>query len=86
MGTWGTDHVASRAVDGYINPNINDGYCAHPESKDTSKRAWWYVDLEDSYRISNIILFNRQGSEGMFTRFHIDKFDSSALQNRCNFS
>ena len=64
VGTWGSVHVASRAVDGYINPNINDGYCAHPDSKDSSVRAWWYVDLEDTYRISAIVLFNRQGSEG----------------------
>ena len=78
MGTWGTVHVASRAVDGNINPNIDDGYCAHPDSKDTSVRAWWYVDLEGTYRVAAIVLFNRLESEGKWykcvTTYSLFKF------------
>ena len=51
-------YPASRAVDGNTNPNIRDNSCAHPfTNKNTA--AWWKVDLNDTYRLYNVVIYNR---------------------------
>ena len=52
------DNVASRAVDGYTDPVLTKGKCAHP-FRSNGKRAWWMVDLGDTYDVTNITLFTR---------------------------
>ena len=52
------DNVASRAVDGYTDPVLENGKCAHP-LRSNGNRAWWMVDLGATYDVSNVILFTR---------------------------
>ena len=51
-------HVASRAVDGDIGPNLAHGRCAHP-ADDNRQPAWWFVDLGEVYQINYIVFFAR---------------------------
>ena len=47
------------AVDGNTDPDSDHGSCAHPYSGYDGLPVWWYVDLGQSYRITQIILYNR---------------------------
>ena len=58
------DHVASRAVDGDIGPNLAHRHCAHPADDVNMKPAWWSVDLGDLYQINDIVFFARDGYYG----------------------
>ena len=58
LSGWAKRWPASRAVDGNTNPNMAHGHCAHPES-DPGGRAWWMVDLVDTYNISKVTIYNR---------------------------
>ncbi|KAK2175551.1 hypothetical protein NP493_723g02006 [Ridgeia piscesae] len=49
---------AERAVDGNPDPDMTHGYCAHPET-DWYHKAWWTVDLGDTYTISKVTIYNR---------------------------
>ncbi len=48
--------VASRAVDGNTDGNYNNGSVTHTES---NFHAWWMVDLNSSYFIDTISIYNR---------------------------
>ena len=53
---------SSLAVDGITDPGPGDENCAHPFSGSRNNPpipVWWYVDLELSYRITQIVLYNR---------------------------
>ena len=52
-------YPASRAVDGNTNPNIRDNSCAHPHTRKPNMTAWWKVDLNDTYRLYSVIIYNR---------------------------
>ena len=56
-------NVASRAIDGDIDPVLSNGKCAHPYRSD-GNRAWWMVDLGDTYDITNVTLFTRNTAFG----------------------
>ena len=58
------DHVAPRAVDGDIGPNLAHGRCAHPADDDNKEPAWWSVDLGDLYQITDIVFFARNANYG----------------------
>ena len=57
-------YPASRAVDGntdpYLSPDHN--HCAHPAGNDLTTTAWWKVDLNGSYRIYSVVIYNRNTS------------------------
>ena len=64
IGDWGGSFPAGRAVDGNTNPSMGGGHCAHPDT-DWGRNAWWMVDLEETYNISRVIIYNRDaGSTG----------------------
>jgi hypothetical protein len=48
--------IASRAVDGNTNGNMDNGSVTHTDS---AVGAWWEVDLQQSAPIQRISLFNR---------------------------
>ena len=60
IGDWGGRFPAGRAVDGYTNPSMAGGHCAHPDT-DWGRNAWWMVDLEEIYNISHVIIYNTDG-------------------------
>ena len=62
IGDYGGRFPAGLAVDGNTSPDMAAGHCAHPDT-DTGKNAWWMVDLEDTYNMSRVIIYNRD-SEG----------------------
>ena len=53
--------TADKAVDGNTT-NKNDGRCAHTTEGNTTTRAWWQVDLGDTYRITGVKIYNRDKS------------------------
>ena len=55
---WARRWPANKAVDGDTDTDINRGHCAHPESV-WGARAWWMVDLVDTYNISKVTIYNR---------------------------
>ena len=55
---WATRWPASGAVDGNTDPHLAHDHCAHPESE-WGGRAWWVVDLVDTYNISKVTIYNR---------------------------
>ena len=68
---------ASKAVDGlYGTPgddahaNINQSNCARPHNKNivngASAPAEWWVDLQDTYRVDNVTIYNTYARVGMY--------------------
>ena len=55
---WAQMWPANRAVDGNTDTDMAHGHCAHPESS-WDVRAWWMVDLVDTYSISSVTIYNR---------------------------
>ena len=64
---------ADRAVDGNINPKLEDGSCSHPLAVDNTNGPWWQVDLGAQFVIVSVNITNRQDQ----TRKYIlgEKFD-----------
>ena len=56
------DAVAERAVDGttQVNSSKSEGGCTATAGR--TNEEWWMVNLEKSYAIINITLFNRNGA------------------------
>ena len=54
------------AVDGITYHGADDDSCAHPYSG--GPPVWWYVDLGQSYRITQVVLFQR-GSVGAASKY-----------------
>ena len=50
---------SSLAVDGITDPGSGDNNCAHPFSGGGGPPVWWYVDLGQPYRITQVVLYNR---------------------------
>ena len=69
LGISGKKNTADRAVDGDTNPVMDDGSCAHPSTEFTDQApVWWYVDLGQSYRITQVLLYNR-ASNGSASKY-----------------
>ena len=51
-------YPARRAVDGNTNPVISRS-CAHPYTSNEKITAWWKVDLDDTYRLYSVVIYNR---------------------------
>lgn len=47
------------ALDGNINGNMNSGSCSTTQQDPENTNPWWYVDLQDEYRISSVEVFGR---------------------------
>jgi len=61
--TQGPDTLASMVAGNAVNNDTYDtdlGFCAHTTEGTTENPAWWQVDLEDTYRITGIKIFNRR--------------------------
>jgi len=53
---YSVDHQAAKAVDGNTDGIYSNNFSTHTQSDD---KAWWYVDLGDTYLISSIKVWNR---------------------------
>ena len=51
--------TADRDVDGNTNPGVFNNSCVQFDSPSLNISCWWYVDLGDVYRITQVILYNR---------------------------
>ena len=74
-------HGAYLAVDGDTNPVLDQGGCAHPftgDRNDPPVPVWWYVDLEQSYRTTQVVLYNR--ASGSYSK-RITRFISTPFYN-----
>jgi len=47
------------ALDGNINGNQNAGSCSTTQKDPENTNPWWYVDLQDEYRVSSVEIFGR---------------------------
>ncbi|XP_050404671.1 multiple epidermal growth factor-like domains protein 10, partial [Patella vulgata] len=66
------DGISSRAVDGNVNPDYNQGEsCAHSDETLGPENKWLCVDLEESFFIRNIKIFNRNAYESRLDGFEI---------------
>ena len=59
---------SSLAVDGITDHGSDQYSCAHPFSGVYGPPVWWYVNLGQSYRITQIVLYQR-GSEGAASKY-----------------
>jgi len=57
-GTW-DECFAERAVDGHILSGVFEQKCAHSSEGSFDNPAWLMVDLEDSYKLLGIKIYNR---------------------------
>jgi len=48
--------VSERAVDGNTNGNYGAGSCTHTENQ---ANAWWTVDLQATYTVDKVVVYNR---------------------------
>jgi len=58
-GTYGISY-AEHAVDGHS--VVGEHSCAHTSAGSLDNPAWWMVDLEDSYKLLGIKIYNRDRS------------------------
>ena len=65
-------YPASNAVDGNTSSIMSRNRCAHPMTNNKNMTAWWKVDLNDTYRLYNVVIYNRDGSS-----FRLDGFTLS---------
>ena len=59
---WAKLFPAGKAVDGYTDSRIDRMSCATPDTA-SGQNAWWMVDLGETYRLSRVIIYNRDSSE-----------------------
>ena len=62
-----TSNTAYRAVDGRLRRSYDNEYCALPKG-DHWQSAWWYVDLGETYAVSDVIVYNLD--EGKYSTWH----------------
>ena len=58
--TYGSSH-ASKAVDGNINQNWEEGSCSHTATRQPT--AWWRLDIEQRANIYNIVIYYKENSK-----------------------
>ena len=71
------EHPASRAVDGNTDSNLNHSHCALPMTYKTNLTAWWKVDLDDTYRIYSVVIYNRKDKFWRLNEFRLSVGNSS---------
>ena len=64
QATWPdeNDNQAYRAVDGNLNPDLNQDSCVHPVSYN-GQDPWWQVDLGAQFVIVSVNITNRLDQE-----------------------
>lgn len=60
---------AGRAVDGYLYSQSDSRHCSSPYTSDPSYQgnrdfAWWQVDLEDTFTVISVTIFNTDDAQG----------------------
>ncbi|XP_070786293.1 uncharacterized protein [Enoplosus armatus] len=73
---------AGRAVDGNRDPDFKSLSCSHTKRE---ANPWWRVDLQDVYRITAVMITNRDLAEKRLNgaEIWIGNSDSSFLSHRC---
>ena len=64
--------TAEKAVDGNTNTEMNEGNCAHPDTRElygaeSNEPAWWRVDLGASYDVYQVEVVNRNSNQCKFS-------------------
>ena len=62
-----TSNTAYHAVDGRLGRPDDNEYCTLPEG-DSRQSAWWYVDLGETYAVSDVIVYNLH--EGKYSTWY----------------
>ncbi|KAK2152058.1 hypothetical protein NP493_2533g00022 [Ridgeia piscesae] len=70
-------YPANRAVDGNTDSEMNHTHCAHPMTYTTTLTAWWKVDLDDTYRIYSVVIYNRKNVPWRLDEFRLSVGNSS---------
>jgi hypothetical protein len=65
--TYGSSH-ASKAVDGNINQNWEEGSCSHTAIRQTE--AWWRLDIGQRANIYNIVIYGNCRKYYFVLQFH----------------
>ncbi|KAK2175547.1 hypothetical protein NP493_723g02013 [Ridgeia piscesae] len=72
---WAIKYPAGKAVDGNTDSRIYKNSCAHPDNAE-GQYAWWMVDLGETYRLSRVIIYNRDSQPERLNRFILRVGDS----------
>ena len=75
----GAGGVASRAIDGQIDPDYNKGGQTHTDVLG-SVTPWWEIDLGKEYKIDEVEIWNRKGFESRLDGFTIQLLDTNRKQ------
>ena len=54
--------IATLALDGNVDPNMENRHCAHPHAGRNNGFPWWQVTFDNLYVIHNVTIFNRISS------------------------
>jgi hypothetical protein len=67
--------VASRAIDG----NTDGNFYNHSVTHTNYEKAWWQVDLQNTYKISDIVIWNRTDNDcgGRLSNFYVEVLDKN---------
>ncbi|CAH1250771.1 Hypp8909 [Branchiostoma lanceolatum] len=65
---------AGLAVDGNVHPDYHQGSCSYTNA---GPDVWWYVDLEESYAIGEVKVYNNDRYPEMINPFNIMVGNSS---------
>lgn len=57
------NYTANLAVDGHTSGRFEDLSCTHTKGP-SSANAYWKVDLQKAYKITGMIIYNREGKTG----------------------
>ena len=70
-------YTASKAVDGNTDSDMHHNHCAHPMTWNKNLSAWWKVDLDDTYRIYSVVIYNRKNVPWRLEPFTLSVGNSS---------
>jgi hypothetical protein len=59
ISTFSPTSGSFRAVDGFYDQNVFSGRCIHTALYATNVPVWWAVDLNMTYFVQGVLLFNR---------------------------
>ena len=62
QSSMGFGGIAARGVDGNTNPQWGGSSCTHTNAE---PNPWWAVDLQQSYDIDSVVIYNRQDCCGL---------------------
>ena len=56
---------------------MNHTHCAYPMTNKAALTAWWKVDLDDTYRIYSVVIYNRNERPWRLKEFRLSVGNSS---------